>query len=44
MYQQLEDTIRSFQAILGGEVDDLPEQAFMLCGSIDDVIAKRGTF
>ena len=26
------------------EVDDLPEQAFMLCGSIDDVIAKRGTF
>ena len=41
---KLEDTIRSFQAILGGEVDDLPEQAFMLCGSIDDVIAKRGTF
>lgn len=43
-YVKLEDTIRSFQAILGGEVDDLPEQAFMLCGSIDDVIAKRGTF
>ena len=43
-YVKLEDTIRSFQAILGGDVDDLPEQAFMLCGSIDDVIAKRGTF
>ena len=40
-YVKLEDTIRSFQAILGGECDDIPEQAFLLCGTIDDVIAKR---
>ncbi len=26
------------------DVDDLPEQAFLLCGTIDDVIAKRGSF
>jgi hypothetical protein len=25
-------------------VDDLPEQAFLLCGTIDEVIAKRGSF
>ena len=25
-------------------VDDLPEQAFLLCGTIDEVIAKRGEF
>lgn len=43
-YVKLEDTIRSFQAILGGEVDDLPEQAFLMCGTIDEVIAKRGSF
>jgi len=43
-YVSIQDTIRSFQAILGGEVDDLPEQAFMFCGSIDDVIAKRGSY
>ena len=43
-YVSIEDTVRSFQAILGGEVDDLPEQAFMFCGSIDDVIAKRGMY
>ena len=40
-YVKLEDTIRSFQAILGGECDDIPEQTFLLCGTIDDVIAKR---
>ncbi len=40
-YVRLEDTIRSFEAILGGEADDLPEQAFLLCGDIDEVYAKR---
>ena len=40
-YVCLEDTIRSFEAILGGEADDLPEQAFLLCGDIDEVYAKR---
>ena len=40
----LKETIKGFQAILGGEVDDLPEQAFLMCGSLDEVIAKRGSF
>ena len=40
-YVKLDDTIRGFQAILGGECDDLPEQAFLMCGTIDEVLAKR---
>ena len=43
-YVPLKETIKGFQAILGGDVDDLPEQAFLLCGTLDDVIAKRGSF
>lgn len=40
-YVPLEETIRGFEAILGGECDDIPEQAFLFCGSIDDVLRKR---
>ena len=40
-YVRMEDTIRGFQAILGGECDDLPEQDFLMCGTIDEVLAKR---
>ena len=40
-YVKMEDTIRGFQAILGGDCDDLPEQAFLMCGTIDEVLAKR---
>ena len=40
-YVPLKETIKGFQAILG---DDLPEQAFLLCGTIDDVLAKRGDY
>jgi len=36
----LKNTIRSFAAILGGEVDDLPEAAFFLVGDIDEVREK----
>lgn len=36
----VEDTIKGFNAILDGEVDDLPEQAFMNVGTIEDAIAK----
>ena len=36
----IEDTIKGFNAILDGEVDNLPEQAFMNVGTIDDAIAK----
>ena len=37
---KLEDTIRSFEAILTGDYDTLPESAFMYVGTIDDVLAK----
>ena len=40
-YVPLDETIRGFQAILGGECDDIPEQAFLLTGTIDDVLKKR---
>ena len=43
-YVPLKETIKGFQAILGGDVDDLPEQAFLLCGTIDEVLAKRGNY
>ena len=36
----LEDTIKGFQTILKGELDDLPEQAFYLVGDINEAIAK----
>jgi F-type H+-transporting ATPase subunit beta len=36
----LEETIASFEVILSGEVDNLPEQAFHLVGNIDGVRAK----
>jgi F-type H+/Na+-transporting ATPase subunit beta len=36
---KLEDTIRSFEAILTGEYDTLPESAFMYVGTIEDVVA-----
>jgi len=38
----VEDTIRSFKAILEGEYDNLPESAFLYCGSIEEVIEKAG--
>lgn len=36
----LAETIRGFKMILSGELDDLPEQAFLNVGTIDDAIAK----
>ncbi len=39
-FVKLEDTLRSFEAILGGELDNLPEAAFSKVGSVDEVIAK----
>jgi F-type H+/Na+-transporting ATPase subunit beta len=39
-YVSLEDTIKGFQKILKGELDELPEQAFYLVGNIDEAIAK----
>jgi F-type H+-transporting ATPase subunit beta len=39
-YVSLADAIKGFNMILGGELDDLPEQAFYLVGDIDEAIAK----
>ena len=39
-FVEMEDTIKSFQAILSGECDDLPEQAFYLVGDINQVREK----
>ena len=36
----LSETIRGFKMILSGELDNLPEQAFLNVGTIDDAIAK----
>ena len=36
----IEETIKGFNAILDGEVDDLPEQAFLNVGTIEDAKAK----
>ena len=36
----LEDTIRSFKAIVDGEYDHLPEQAFYMVGTIEEAVAK----
>ncbi len=42
-YVPLSETIRGFKAILNGEFDHLPEQAFYMVGNIDEVIAKGKT-
>jgi len=39
-YVKLDDTIKGFNMILAGELDDLPEAAFYLVGNIDQVRAK----
>jgi len=39
-YVKLEDTIKGFQMILEGKLDELPEQAFYLVGDINEAIAK----
>ena len=39
-FVKLEDTLRSFEAILGGELDRLPESAFSMTGDVDEVRKK----
>jgi F-type H+-transporting ATPase subunit beta len=39
-YVKLEDTIRSFQEVLDGKHDEIPEQAFYMQGTIDDVLER----
>jgi F-type H+-transporting ATPase subunit beta len=40
VYVEREDTIRSFEEIIEGKHDDVPEEAFYMVGTIDDVLAK----
>jgi F-type H+-transporting ATPase subunit beta len=39
-FVQIEDTIRSFKAVVNGEYDHLPEAAFYMVGGIDEAVAK----
>ncbi|MFA0161271.1 F0F1 ATP synthase subunit beta [Vibrio splendidus] len=40
VFVPLSETLRGFKGLLGGEYDDIPEQAFLYCGSIDEVLNK----
>ena len=42
-YVPLKDTIKGFQGIVNGDYDDLPEQAFYMLGSIEEVVEKART-
>lgn len=42
-YVTLSDTIKGFEMILSGQLDDLPEQAFYLVGDINEAIQKAET-
>jgi len=39
-YVKLPDTIESFERVVAGEFDHLPEQAFYMVGGIDEAVAK----
>ena len=39
-YVKLEDTIKGFKAIIDGEYDDLPENAFWMVGTIEDAVQR----
>lgn len=42
-FVKIEDTIRGFREVLEGKHDDLPEQAFYMVGSIEEVVEKAKT-
>jgi F-type H+-transporting ATPase subunit beta len=39
-FVQLEDTVRSFKAVVEGEYDHLPEAAFYMVGGIEEAVEK----
>ena len=39
-YVKVDDTIKGFKMLINGELDDLPEQAFLYCGDIEEAIEK----
>jgi F-type H+-transporting ATPase subunit beta len=42
-YVRIEETVRGFREILDGKHDELPEQAFLMVGTIEDAVAKAKT-
>ena len=42
-YVKLEDTVESFERVVSGEFDELPEQAFYMVGGIEEAVAKAKT-
>ena len=40
IYVPLKDTLAGFKGLLAGDYDDVPEQAFMYCGKIEDALEK----
>lgn len=40
VYVKLEDSIKGFKGIIEGKYDDIPEQAFYMAGTIEDVLEK----
>ncbi|MCU0317298.1 MAG: F0F1 ATP synthase subunit beta [Fimbriimonadaceae bacterium] len=39
-YVSIDDTVDAFEKLVSGELDELPEQAFLYCGGLDDVYEK----
>jgi len=39
-YVSIDDTVAAFAKLVAGELDDVPEQAFLYCGGLDDVYEK----
>lgn len=39
-YVTIEETVDSFEKLVNGELDEIPEQAFLYCGGLDDVYEK----
>jgi len=39
-YVKLEDTVKGFRKLIDGEFDHLPEQAFYMCGTIEEAVAN----
>lgn len=42
-YVTIEETIKGFQMIIDGKLDDLPEQAFYMVGTIEEALEKGGS-
>ena len=40
-YVKLEDTVRSFRGLIAGEYDHIPEQCFLYCGAIEEVLENH---